>query len=59
MLISFQQLQQLRNILFNQLDENCKKSSVHWRGSVARPIQGSNNRDVWKCTDYNYIADDD
>ena len=55
--ISTQQLMQMKDILFNQLDHQCRRSSVHWNGSVARPIQSLNERPLWHCTEDNYLSD--
>lgn len=58
MQISYDQWDQMRNILFNQVDEeSCRRSSVHWKGSVARPIQSLNERPLWKCTERDYVSD--
>ena len=59
MYISNIQLLQLKNILFNQVDEKCRRSSVHHNGSVARPPQEQKNRPIWKCTESNFLSDDD
>ena len=50
MTISFDQLEQLKTILFTNVDENCSKTGVQHHESVARPIQYTNNRRIWKCT---------
>lgn len=40
MIISFEQLRQIKFLLFTHVDENCEKTSVHnTEQSVARPIQ--------------------
>lgn len=40
MIVSFEQLRQIKFLLFTHVDENCKKTSVHnVEQSVARPIQ--------------------
>lgn len=59
MQISYLQWDQMRNILFNQVDETCRRTSVHWGGSVARPIQSLNQRALWKCTTNDYVSDVD
>lgn len=59
MTISFDQLDSLKNILFNHVDADCKKTSVHNRhGSVARPIQKTAGRPVWKCTSNDFAPDE-
>ena len=55
--ISTSQFNQMRQILFGQLDEECKKSSADWEGSVARPTQSLNNRPLWQCTNDDYTSD--
>ena len=55
--ISKQQLLQLQNILFNQVDDQCRRTSVQYRGSVARPLQDQTNRPMWKCTNKNFKQD--
>lgn len=59
MQISYEQWNQMRNILFNQVDKNCKRTSIDWNGSVARPIQSLNQRSLWKCTERDYLSDVD
>lgn len=55
--ISTAQLMQMKDILFNQLDNKCRRSSVHWNGSSARPTQSLNERPLWHCTAQNYLSD--
>jgi hypothetical protein len=50
MVIAPEQLEQMKNILFNHVDENCQSTSVHFRESVARPIQETADRQIWRCT---------
>jgi len=57
MQISSEQWDQMRNILFGQVDDQCRRTSVHWRGSVARPTQSLNSRPLWKCTQDDYVSD--
>lgn len=57
MQISTGQWDALRDILFGQLDADCKQSSAHWQGSVARPIQSLNDRPLWRCTQNDYVSD--
>lgn len=58
MQISRDQLEQLRDILFNQVDgSTCKRTSAHWKGSVARPIQGFGSQKLYKCSNDDYLAD--
>lgn len=55
--VSFEQLAQMKKIQFTNLDSNCKRASVQFAQSVARPIQNTNSRPVWKCTSANFVAD--
>lgn len=57
MIISFQQLEQLKNILFNNYDGNCRRTSVHYGESVARPVRPMGRRPVWKCTENDFGPD--
>jgi len=50
MVIGWEQLQQMKRILFTNVDSQCRLTSVHSGHSVARPIQKSNGRDVYICT---------
>lgn len=56
--MSPQQLEQMKNILFNHVDDDCHRTSVHYynRG-VARPIQDTNGRMVWRCNRDNFPPD--
>jgi carbonic anhydrase len=57
MTISPQQLDQMKTILFTHVDPECNATSTQFAGSVARPIQESHGRQVWKCTRKNFIPD--
>ena len=57
MQINTAQWEQIRDILFGQVGDDCKRSSVHWRGSVARPTQSLNERDLWRCLPSDYESD--
>lgn len=57
MKISFQQLAHLKNLIFNHIDQNCQRTSVHYRESVARPIQNTADRPVYHCTSANFGPD--
>jgi carbonic anhydrase len=57
MIISNIQLQQLKLILFTNVDLDCRKTSVHNLQSVARPVRQSNNRSVSHCTASNFVRD--
>lgn len=48
-MISRDQLKQMQNLLFGHVDGNCRRTSVHHNGSVARPIQPNLGRIVHKC----------
>lgn len=57
MVISIAQLDQLKRILFTNVDSNCRKTSVQFRHSVARPTQPNNNRAVSICTSNDFGPD--
>jgi carbonic anhydrase len=50
MVIGFEQLEQMKRIISTNVDENCRRTSVHHKQSVARPIRPSNGRPIWRCT---------
>lgn len=56
--ISTNQLQQMKHILFNNRNnETCTFTSTHFKGSVARPIAGSER--YYKCARTDYVSDDE
>ncbi|KAL3788034.1 hypothetical protein HJC23_008378 [Cyclotella cryptica] len=56
--ISMKQLSQFKQILFNHVDENCKKTGVqNSKASVARPTQEPLK--YYKCTRDNYVSDEE
>ena len=56
--ISPKQLQQFKHLLFNHVDGNCKRTSVHNSdGSVARPTQSTLR--YYKCTRDDYVSDEE
>ena len=59
MIISFAQLEQVKEILFSHVDENCNPTSVHNADqSVARPVyELGNNRIIEECTSGTFITD--
>ncbi|KAL7573073.1 hypothetical protein ACA910_018759 [Epithemia clementina (nom. ined.)] len=57
MTISTDQLEQLKYILFNHVDRDCRRTSVHYEQSVARPIQETTNRPVTLCTSSDFGPD--
>lgn len=57
MIIGLEQLEQMKQLLFLNVDENCERTSVHHKRSVARPIQQTNNRAVWKCSSSDFGPD--
>ena len=57
MTISIAQLFQLKKLLFHHVDKDCKRTSTHFHGSVARPIQPYNGRLVHRCTCVNFMTD--
>ena len=56
-LINRKQYWQLKVLLFDHVDKNCKKTSVHNQGSVARPIQPYNGRLVHRCMCRDFLGD--
>ena len=58
-LISKSQLAQMKKLLFGHVDGKCRPTSNHYKGSVARPLQPFNNREMWQCTCRDYIGDDE
>jgi hypothetical protein len=58
--ISKRQLEQMKKILFTNVDRiSCKSTAVHHGNSVARPIQESGGRQVWRCTRKDFIPDNE
>lgn len=55
--ISKRQLEKLKTILFTHVDPDCKKTSAHFDQSVARPVQDTAGRPVWRCTPRDYGPD--
>ena len=59
MKVHVRQLEQLQRLIFTHVAPSCEKTSVHYASSVARPIQDTAGRPVWRCTAYDYPADED
>ena len=57
MQMSFGQLEQLKRIQFDYVDPSCKRTSVHFRESNARPVQDTFGRPVWHCTPRDFLPD--
>ena len=58
MIIDQNQLNQMKNILFNHVDENCARTSTHYhKRGVARPLQDTNGRMVWHCNRNHFLPD--
>lgn len=57
MSISFEQLDKLKDILFNHVDQSCRRTSIHYDESVARPIQETKERPVYLCTPQDFGPD--
>lgn len=61
--ISTQQLNRLKNILFNHVDSECRRTSVHSKeNGVARPLQRLNNdlytgHNLFECTCLDFLSD--
>ena len=57
MTISLDQLERMKTVLFNHVDYGCRRTSVHYQHSVARPIQATAGRPVYLCTSADYGPD--
>uniref|UniRef100_A0A7S2UQH9 carbonic anhydrase n=1 Tax=Attheya septentrionalis TaxID=420275 RepID=A0A7S2UQH9_9STRA len=57
MIISKSQMEELKQLLFLNVDGNCERTSVHHEQSVARPIQPTGDIEVRRCTRANYKDD--
>lgn len=56
-LISQKQLDQMKNILFTNVDDKCELTTVNFMDSVARPIQDFKDRPLYKCSSRDYVSD--
>mmetsp|Transcript_25490 Transcript_25490/g.51898 ORF Transcript_25490/g.51898 Transcript_25490/m.51898 type:complete len:305 (+) Transcript_25490:1-915(+) len=58
-LISKRQLAKLKDLLFNHVDENCQRTSVHSKEhGVARPLQPYNGHSLYTCTCLDFMDDE-
>lgn len=57
MIIGTDQLERMKNALFNHVDYQCRRTSVHRDQSVARPIQQTAGRPIYLCTSADFVAD--
>ena len=59
MTVSRRQLFQMRKLLFHHRDpdQGCRRTSTHYEGSVARPLQPYNGRLVHRCMCRDYLGD--
>ena len=58
-LISEQQLVQMKRILFNHVDKDCERTSVHSEEyGVARPLQSYSGRLVHRCMCRDFLGDE-
>jgi len=55
--VSETQLKRIQNMITNQVDSECKKSSTAFNGAVNRPLQESDDIPVWHCTELDYEPD--
>ena len=55
--MSQEQLFQMKKLLFHHVDEDCERTSTHYEGSVARPLQPLRGRDVHRCMCRDFIGD--
>ena len=56
-LISSDQLREMKRLLFNHIDKDCKPTSVGYQQSVARPLQPYRDRMVHRCMCRDFIDD--
>eukprot|EP00978_Attheya_sp_CCMP212_P009060 scaffold21358_cov46-Attheya_sp.AAC.4 len=56
--VSARQLQQIKDLIFTHQDKRCKKTSVHFEESVARPLQSLVGREITRCTREDFRSDD-
>lgn len=57
MVISLEQLAQVKRLIFTYVDGDCRKTSVHSaEQSVARPLQFLGDRKIIQCTDRDFVA---
>jgi carbonic anhydrase len=57
MKISYEQLEQMKTLIFTHKSPECKFTSRHYNESVARPIQDTSDRPVWHCTSDDFAPD--
>jgi carbonic anhydrase len=57
MKISYEQLEQMKRLIFTHKSPDCKFTSRHYKESVARPIQDTADRPVWHCTSDDFAPD--
>lgn len=58
MYVSMGQLKQIKNLIFNHVDEQCKPTSNHHKGIAARPIQKRRKEnEVYRCTCKDFTSD--
>lgn len=59
MTVSRRQLFQMKKLLFHHRDpeKGCQRTSTHYEGSVARPLQPYNGRLVHRCMCRDYLGD--
>ena len=51
--ISKTQLQRMKDVLFNRLNDNCQYETAAYNNTVNRPIE-TTNKNVWCCTSENW-----
>lgn len=59
MKLHVRQLEQLKRLIFTHVSADCEKTGVQYDESVARPIQDSFRRGVFRCTSDDFPADSD
>mmetsp|Transcript_55382 Transcript_55382/g.165980 ORF Transcript_55382/g.165980 Transcript_55382/m.165980 type:complete len:766 (-) Transcript_55382:602-2899(-) len=55
--VSREQLFQMKKLLFHHEDSDCRRTSTHFDGSVARPIQPYRGRELHRCMCRDFIDD--
>jgi carbonic anhydrase len=59
MMMSYEQLEQIKRIQFDHVDPYCRRTSIHFQESNARPIQDTFGRPVRHCSAANFLPDVD
>ena len=58
MTISTKQHEQLKKILFTNVDKKCRTTSIHGEGGVStRPVVKNEGQDIHKCDCFDFLSD--